>query len=112
MVSEPAWHSLDAQASADKLSSDVARGLDSGEASRRLAVQGPNELERVGVRSWFVVLTNQFVDVLILILVIAAIVSMVIGHATDALTIIAIVILNGILGFVQEWRADEGVTVR
>jgi len=79
------------------------------EAQRRLDQHGPNELERVGRRSWFAVLTSQFVDVLILILLIAAGVSLAIGHATDAATIIAIVILNGALGFVQEWRAERSL---
>ena len=52
---------------------------------------------------------GQFVDVLILILLIAAGVSLAIGHGTDAITIMAIVVLNGLLGFVQEWRAERSL---
>jgi len=108
-VSTPAWHSLDTTATAARFATDPVRGLAAGEAAGRLAEFGPNELQRVGVRPWYVVLANQFVDVLILILLIAAVVSLAIGHATDAVTIIAIVILNGALGFVQEWRAERSL---
>jgi len=108
---EPAtsWHSLDVQAAASRLAADPARGLLAEEAKQRLEKHGPNELEQVGRRSWPAVLASQFVDVLILILLLAAGVSLAIGHATDAATILAIVILNGGLGFVQEWRAERSL---
>jgi Ca2+-transporting ATPase len=100
---------VEVQAAATRLTTDLTRGLSGAEAERRFELHGPNELERVGSRSWFAVLASQFVDVLILILLIAAGVSLAIGHATDAATIIAIVILNGVLGFGQEWRAERSL---
>ena len=102
----PAWHGLEVQDAATRLATDPTSGLPAAEAERRLEQHGPNELERVGRRSWLAVLASQFVDVLILILLLAAGVSLAIGHATDAATIIAIVLLNGALGFAQEWRAE------
>ena len=91
MGSEPAqsepWHSLAPQAVADQLGSDGAAGLTPGEAAAGLIRHGPNELRRVGARPWFVVLFNQFFDILILILLIAAGVSLVIGNPVDALAL-------------------------
>jgi Ca2+-transporting ATPase len=66
-------------------------------------------LQRVGARSWFNVLFSQFVDFLILILLIAAAVSLAIGQVGDAITIFAVVVLNGCLGFTQEWRAERSL---
>jgi Ca2+-transporting ATPase len=94
---------------ARQFGSDRDSGLDAGVANRRLVEVGPNELRRVGARSWFSVLLDQFVDFLIVILLIAAVVSLAIGQLGDALTILAVVLLNGCLGFVQEWRAERSL---
>ncbi|MGI9309687.1 MAG: HAD-IC family P-type ATPase, partial [Gammaproteobacteria bacterium] len=91
------------------LGSSAESGLSAEMAEVRLAEYGPNALQRVGARSWFSVLLGQFVDFLILILLLAALVSLAIGQVGDALTIIAVVILNGCLGFVQEWRAERSL---
>ena len=103
------WHALDIGETERRLSSDRMLGISKLEVQRRSAEFGPNELRKVGARAWFVVLANQFFDVLILILLLAALVSLFIGHAVDAATILAIVFLNGILGFVQEWRAERSL---
>ena len=100
------FHAEPAEAVADSIASDVRNGLSQAEAVRRGAECGPNQLRRIGARSWFMVLLNQFTDFLILILLVAALVSVLIGHAADAVTILAVVFLNGCLGFVQEWRAE------
>ncbi len=61
------------------------------------------------VNRWYQVLIRQFTDVLILILVIAAAVSLAVGEVADAVTVLAIVLLNGVLGFVQEWKAEWSI---
>lgn len=58
---------------------------------------------------WYAALARQFVDVLIGILPIAAAIAFAIGEVGDAVTILAIVLLNGILGFVQEWKAEQAL---
>jgi Ca2+-transporting ATPase len=104
-----AWHCQSIEDTERQLESNRALGLNTTVAQARLEKFGTNELKKVGVRPWFVVLANQFFDVLILILVLAAAVSLFIGHVVDALTIISIVVLNGALGFVQEWRAERSL---
>ncbi len=105
----PAWHALDVQTVIEQLRTDPQRGLSSEEAERRLRQYGPNALETTGAVPWYVVLARQFVDVLIFILIIAAVISLAIGQTADAITIMAIVVLNGVLGFVQEWKAEKAV---
>ncbi len=84
-------------------------GLSSAEARRRLADYGPNEL-REGTRvGRLALLIRQFGDTLIFILLIAAGLALAIGETTDAVAILAIVVLNGLLGFAQEWRAEEAL---
>jgi len=91
------------------LDTDPRRGLGRGEAAARLQTAGPNRIrEEDGVR-WSRIVLRQFTSPLILILVAAAAVSGAIGHAADAVTIMAIVVLNAILGFAQEWRAERAV---
>ncbi len=103
------FHSDSADRTVTKLGADAKSGLSDAEAAARLLQFGPNELQRVGARSWLSVLLRQFVDFLILILLLAALVSLVIGQVGDALTIFAVVALNGCLGFVQEWRAERSL---
>lgn len=103
------WSGTAAQVAA-ALDTDPRRGLGRAEAAARLQAAGPNRIrEEDGVR-WSRVVLRQFTSPLILILVVAAAVSAAIGHAADAITIMAIVLLNGILGFAQEWRAERAVS--
>jgi len=84
-----------------------AQGLNREEAARRLEEQGPNELAETGAKSPWRILLEQFTSLLIVILIIAAIVSAVLGDYEDAIAIMAIVILNGVLGFRQEYQAER-----
>jgi Ca2+-transporting ATPase len=88
---------------------DTRRGLGRGEAAARLQAQGPNRIREEDGVLWSRIVIRQFTSPLILILVVAAVVSAAIGHRVDAVTILAIVLLNGILGFAQEWRAERAV---
>lgn len=104
-----AWHALELKVVLERLQTDPRLGLNAPEAVRRLEQYGPNLLKTVGRVPWYVVFARQFLSGLILILAAAAAIALVIGEVTDALTIMAIVVLNGILGFVQEWKAERAI---
>ncbi len=100
------WYRLGADETLDELGS-TRQGLSEEEAERRLAEHGPNELVEAGVKSPWRILGEQFTSILIIILIIAAAVSAFLGDYEDAIVIMAIVILNGILGFRQEYKAEK-----
>lgn len=104
-----AWHALTPERVATTLRTDIEHGLTGAEAGRRLERHGPNALAEVRQQTWVHVFGRQFQDVLIWILLGAAGISLAIGHVTDAITILVIVVLNGALGFVQEWRAERAL---
>jgi Ca2+-transporting ATPase len=91
------------------LGSSLSRGLDAAEAARRLAQHGRNELAQPPSAGWWTRLLRQFADLLVLILVAAAIVSGLLNDWVDAGVILAIVVLNGVLGFLQEARAERAL---
>jgi len=105
----PAWHSMDAEAVITRLRTDSRHGLSTEAAARQLQQHGPNTLETGRKVHWYTVLARQFVDVLIFILIVAAAISMAVGEMADAITIMVIVVLNGVLGFVQEWKAERAI---
>jgi magnesium-transporting ATPase (P-type) len=105
----PAWHALTAHDALAELASDAARGLTPGEARARLREFGANQLEALGRTPWYGVFFRQFTSALIVILLVAAAVSFLIGEVTDAATILAIVVLNGGLGLWMNLITD-GVT--
>ncbi|NLT36327.1 MAG: cation-translocating P-type ATPase [Gaiellales bacterium] len=85
----------------------ASTGLTGGEAGRRLAEHGPNQLAETAAKSPWRILLEQFTSLLIVILIIAAILSAFLGDYEDAIVILAIVILNGVLGFRQEYSAER-----
>ncbi|HET9213960.1 MAG TPA: cation-translocating P-type ATPase [Gaiellaceae bacterium] len=105
----PPWHGLPLDEVAAALDTRLDAGLSSGQAKRRLAEHGPNELEAAGRVSPWRLLLEQFRNVLILILLVAVGLSIALGHATEAIVIGAIVLLAALLGFVQEYRAERAI---
>ncbi len=103
------WHARSAAEVARELGVDPALGLTAGEAARRLAEQGHNQLQENDSSGWMSLLARQVVNILSLVLVAAAALSVAVGETTDAVTIIVIVVLNAVLGFVQEWRAERAL---
>src|SRR5829696_1189712 len=86
-----------------------ARGLSSEEGAQRLREQGPNEIQRgEGVSPWRI-LAGQFKGALIWLLLAACVVSAVLGETTDAIAIGAILVINALVGFFQEYRAERAV---
>ena len=91
------------------LSSDPEAGLDPAEAQRRLAEYGPNELVERGLKSPWLILWEQLTGLMVVILIVAAVVSGALGDWKDAIAILAIVVLNAVLGFSQEFRAEKAM---
>ncbi len=102
------WYIKETDSTLKELGSSES-GLTAGEASARLDKYGPNELVETEKRSLFMMFIDQFKDFMIMILIAAAIVSGVIGELVDTLAIIVIIILNAIIGFVQEYRAEQAM---
>ncbi len=88
---------------------DPVRGLSFEEAQRRLAQFGPNEIETAPPLSPLKLFLAQFANLLIVILLIAAGVSFFVGDALEAVVILLIVLACAVLGFVQEWKADQAL---
>ena len=108
------WHTLSIEQSLSALSSRAEAGLSSAEADRRLAEYGPNELKETGGRSRLQILLDQFADVMLLMLIGVAIVAAVLdiradNFPKDAIAIFAIVLLNAVLGYFQESRAEQAL---
>jgi Ca2+-transporting ATPase len=84
-------------------------GLSSGEARRRLTADGPNEIHREKSTPPWAVLASQFMCAMYSLLLGACLVSAALGEALDAIAIGAIVVLNALVGFFQEFRAEKAV---
>ncbi|MFN8103485.1 MAG: HAD-IC family P-type ATPase [Acidimicrobiia bacterium] len=99
------WHTLDAAAVAAALGVDPADGLSAADVSARLAAVGPNVLDEAPPRSKWLLFADQFRSLLIVVLGVAALVAALIGHVSDALVVAFVLVLNAVLGYLQESRA-------
>ncbi|MGE5508718.1 MAG: cation-translocating P-type ATPase [Chitinophagales bacterium] len=106
-MAENQWHSLSAAGVAEALETDPEAGLGEREAARRLSRWGRNSLEvERKIQPWRLFL-SQFSDFMVLVLLGATVVSALLGETLDAITILVIVLINGVLGFIQEYRAER-----
>jgi P-type Ca2+ transporter type 2C len=103
------WHTTEVDHVAAELESSTHAGLDDREAARRLSAHGANELEAAPGVSPRRLLLAQFKNVLIVILLVGAGLSAVLGHETEAIVIAVIVVFAALLGFVQEYRAERAL---
>ncbi|KAB0669626.1 cation-translocating P-type ATPase [Oryzomonas sagensis] len=103
------WHLRDIATVLAEQKVDAACGLSSGEAACRLSRFGSNELRERGGTSPWLILWEQFTSTMALILTGAAFLSAFVGSFKDSLTILAIVCLFALLGFVQEYRAERAM---
>jgi magnesium-transporting ATPase (P-type) len=105
-VNEPTyWHTLELATVADRLETDPRLGLSRDEAASRLQRYGPNRLEREPAMAWWRLVLHQFTDPLIYILMLAAVITLIIGDLADTLVILAVLVINAVIGFTQEFRA-------
>ena len=107
------WHALPPQACLERLQAD-GQGLSTASAARRLADTGPNRLEISEGRSALRILWDQFSNVMLLMLLAVAAVSGAVSlhqqeFPKDAIAILVIVVLNGLLGYLQESRAQKAL---
>jgi P-type Ca2+ transporter type 2C len=114
----PPPHEAPAEAVLAALVSDAARGLSPSEAQHRLQQYGPNRLKSAPETPWWKRLLEQFQNFLVIILLVATVISVIEWLLQDpresalpyeAIVILAIVILNAMLGFIQESRAEKSV---
>jgi Ca2+-transporting ATPase len=103
------WHQKDVEEIFEELHSSQT-GLSADEARKRLDEHGPNVIREEKKKGPFLMFLDQFRDFMILVLIAAAVISGVIGEFSDAIAIIVIVILNAMLGFIQEYRAEKAMT--
>ena len=85
------------------------QGISSEEALKRSEEYGPNELKEKKKKTPFMILLDQFKDFMILVLIAAAFIAGFIGELSDTIAIIVIVVLNAVIGFVQEYRAEKAM---
>jgi Ca2+-transporting ATPase len=102
------WHLLPLSDVSQALNT-TASGIDNLAASNRLIEYGNNQITDKIKKTVFRMLLHQFTDFMILILIGAAIISGIIGDVVDTVIILAIVILNAVVGFVQEYRAEKAM---
>ena len=103
------WHHKTIDAVVTELNTDSERGLSQRESARRLLQSGPNKLPEKGGISPLKMLAGQFTDFMVMVLLGATAISWLLGERNDALAILAIVIMNALLGFVQEYRAEKSL---
>ncbi|WBY01908.1 cation-transporting P-type ATPase [Ramlibacter tataouinensis] len=104
----PAWHSLGADQALQALAAG-AHGLDSRQARERLARHGPNRLAPARRRGPVLRLLRQFHNILLYIMVAAAAITAVLGHGVDTAVLLGAVVVNALIGFVQEGKAESAM---
>lgn len=102
------WHQKPVHEVLTELGSST-QGLSNEEAQRRLLVYGLNELKDPKKKTPFMMFLDQFKDFMIFVLVVAAVISGIIGEPSDTVAILLIVFLNALIGFVQEHRAERAM---
>src|SRR5215510_11888275 len=103
------WHALAVDEVLKRLTTSTGKGLDGGEASTRLQRYGPNRLPEGKKRGPFMRFLSQFNNILVYVLLGAGFTKMMLGLWVDAAIILGVVILNGLLGFIQEGKAEKAL---
>ncbi len=103
------FHSTSVEQAATSLGTRLDTGLSREEAQRRLEVYGYNELSERPRPGFLRMLLDQFNNFLVIILIIAAVVSLLLGEVVDAIAIMVIVVLNSIVGVIQESKAEQAL---
>lgn len=105
----PEWHTLSALQVLQEQTTEPATGLSQTEAEERLRYYGANQLAEKPPRPAWHLLLAQFKSFLIVVLLIAASVAAIIGDLADGIVILAVVIINALLGFYQEFQAEKSL---
>lgn len=104
-----AWHALDSDEVLKRLETDAKNGLIAADAAQRLQVSGPNRLPEGKKQSQLMRFLLQFNNILVYVLLGAGFVKMMVGLWLDAGIILGVVVINGLLGFLQEGKAEKAL---
>jgi Ca2+-transporting ATPase len=102
-------HSLDAGEVARRLGVDPARGLEPDDVAERRELYGPNALETVKPRPAWRVLLGQFKSIVVVLLAVAALISLLTGDSLEGAAIAAVLLINSLVGFFTEWQAERAL---
>ncbi|WP_404364944.1 cation-translocating P-type ATPase [Marinobacter sp.] len=102
------WHALSPEEALEKLESSKD-GLSEDRASELLEKHGPNQIREEEGRPWWRRLLDQFNNILIILLIVAGAASWALGQLVDAGAIFAVVLINGLIGFIQEGKAEKAL---
>jgi Ca2+-transporting ATPase len=108
-MAEPVPHGQPVDAVVQDLRSDLDRGLDPEDARGRIQTVGPNELTERPRPGFLALLWDQFNNYLVIILVAAAVIAALLGEYVDAVAIMCIVVLNAVIGVIQESKAEQAL---
>jgi P-type Ca2+ transporter type 2C len=108
-MSSPVWHSRSVEYTAQALGTDPAGGLAVDVAKARLAEYGPNLLATVKPVSVWTLVCNQFRSLMVGLLVVATIIALALGDYIEAGAIVVVIVLNAVIGFVTEWKAESAL---
>jgi Ca2+-transporting ATPase len=103
------WHALPSAAVAERLATDPVRGLAGAEADRRRAELGDNVLHERQPEPWWSKILRPFRELMVVILLVAAVIAAALGDWADAAAIVAIVLVNALIGLFQEERAQAAL---
>lgn len=103
------WYKMEVSEVLDNLDTDQQKGLPSDQVQKRLDEYGLNELVERGIKSPWRILWEQLTGILVVILILAGLVSALLGEVEDTIVILAIVVMNALLGFSQEYRAEQAI---
>lgn len=103
------WYQQNSGAVLQQLGTEAAQGLSRAEVNYRLVEYGPNELSEKRTESPWHILGEQLTDTMVVILIVAAVLSLLLGDYTDAIAILAIVVFNAFLGFKQNYQAQQAI---
>lgn len=108
-LSKQKWHTIPNDIVLKMFNVTKENGLSSKAVEKQQQQFGLNQLKQTAVISPFSMLLNQFKDFMVLVLLAATLISGLLGEYTDAITIITIVIVNAVLGFIQEFKAEKSL---
>ncbi|TVR36531.1 MAG: cation-transporting P-type ATPase [Cryomorphaceae bacterium] len=103
------WHAMSPEEVLKTLNTDSSKGLTAQEVEGRRNQYGPNELPAARQRPWYVRLLLQFHNVLIYVLIVAAVIAALMDHWIDTVVIAAVVVINAVIGFIQEGKAERAL---
>jgi Ca2+-transporting ATPase len=108
LVQKDGWYNKEVQEVFRELATSEL-GLSEDEAKKRLEAYGPNELEKEKRNAWFIILVNQLKNPLFIVLIAAALISFYVGKTIDTVVIFGVIILNTLIGFFQEYKAETAL---